>query len=99
MLRRFRSDLHHAARALAAKPGFAFAALLTLALGIGVNAALFSVIKAVVFEPLPYAHADRLVALAQQDTESERMPITVGYATIVAQGERAEPYLVDKVET
>jgi predicted permease len=83
MLRRFRSDLHHAARALAAKPGFAFAALLTLALGIGVNAALFSVIKAVVFEPLPYAHADRLVALAQQDTESERMPITVGYATIV----------------
>ena len=54
-------DLRQGLRSLAAKPGFALAAIVTLALGIGVNTALFSVIKAVVFDPLPYPHAERLV--------------------------------------
>ena len=76
-------DLRQALRSLAARPGFALLAILTLALGIGANTALFGAIKAIVFEPLPYAHADRLVALSQANSAAERMPINVGYTTFV----------------
>src|SRR5258706_7167149 len=76
-------DLRHGLRSLAAKPGFTLAAILTLALGIGVNTAIFSVIKAVVFDPLPYPHPDRLVSLAQANTDDDRSPINIGYPTFV----------------
>jgi putative ABC transport system permease protein len=76
-------DLRHALRSLGAKPGFALAAILALALGIGANTAIFSVIKAVIFDPLPYPRAERLVSLAQANTDSDRMPINIGYPTFV----------------
>jgi predicted permease len=60
----FLRDLHYAARQLRRSPGFTLTALMTLALGIGVTAAVYSVIQTVLFEPLPYPEADRLVGLA-----------------------------------
>ncbi len=54
-------DFTHAARSLARVPGFTFIVVVTLALAIGANAAIFSVVKAVLLEPLPFPHADRLV--------------------------------------
>ena len=51
----------HALRALKRQPAFVAVALLTLTLGIGANTAIFSVIKAVVLDPLPYPNADRIV--------------------------------------
>jgi putative ABC transport system permease protein len=56
-------DLRHAFRSLRRSPAFAATAVLTLALGIGTNTAIFSVCDAVLFKPLPFAEPDRIVML------------------------------------
>ena len=57
-------DFKHAARSLARAPGFTLIVVVTLALAIGANAAIFSVVNAVLLEPLPFPNADRLVHIA-----------------------------------
>jgi predicted permease len=64
MLERWMNDFRHAARSLGRAPGFTLVVVVTLALAIGANTAIFSVVDAVLLEPLPFPQADRLVDIA-----------------------------------
>jgi len=71
MLETWTRDFKHAARSLARAPLFTIVTVLTLALAIGANAAIFSVAKAVLLEPLPFPNADRLVYIGGTAPGSE----------------------------
>jgi hypothetical protein len=66
-------DLQFSVRTLRKSPAFAFAAILTLALGIGANTTIFSVVNAVMLRALPFASPDRLVWVAEKN-DKLRLP-------------------------
>jgi putative ABC transport system permease protein len=69
-------DVRYACRTLVRNPGFAAVALLTLALGIGANTAIFSFVDGVLLRPLPYRNADRIVRVLEKPPRGERNGIS-----------------------
>jgi putative ABC transport system permease protein len=69
-------DVRYACRDLLQNPGFATVALLTLALGIGANTAIFSFVDGVLLKPLPYPDADRIVRVMEKPPRGERNGIS-----------------------
>src|SRR5438093_11670371 len=67
------NDLRLTLRMLLKSPSFAAVAVLSLALGIGANTAIFTFVNAAMLKPLPYPHADRIVALLQRPLKGQGM--------------------------
>src|ERR1041385_2068553 len=74
----FGRDLRYASRTLLRTPGFTVVAMLVMAIGIGASVSLFTVIHSVLLRPLPFRHADRLVALYGQDALSSHNTVAPG---------------------
>jgi putative ABC transport system permease protein len=90
MIAGLRQDLRQSARILLKRPGFSLIVLLTLALGIGANTAIFSVVNAVLLRPMPYRDSDRLVTLSTHMKEG--LLGNTGYATLADWRERSRSF-------
>src|SRR5215472_10060942 len=76
MVEKLLQDIRYGARLLRKNLGFAAVVVLTLALGIGANTAIFSIINAVLLRPLPFKDQDRLVQLWETESAPGNYPLT-----------------------
>jgi putative ABC transport system permease protein len=83
-------EARYAARQLRKAPGFAVLAVVTLALGIGANTAMFTVIESVLLHPLPYQHSDRMVYIGPAEGDGFQSTSWVTYRDVLDQAQKLE---------
>jgi hypothetical protein len=88
----FLHDLRYAIRILLKNPGFTLVAVVTLALGIGANTALFSVIDAVLLRPLPFHEPARLVAVRSVDPKNPDGEGSISYPAFLDWREQSHSF-------
>jgi putative ABC transport system permease protein len=79
MFKAVRQDILFGLRMLAKTPGFTFVAVLTLAVGIGANTTVFTIVNAMLFKGLPYPNSDRIVSITSNNLAKNRPQIGVAY--------------------
>ena len=79
------ADVRYAVRRLRSNPGFTMVSAITLALGIGATTAIFSAVDPILFKPLPYPHAERIIAVSDVTADGTPMPVTFGTYREIAQ--------------
>ena len=92
MIETFLQDVRYAVRMLAKRPGFTAVAALTLALGVGANTAIFSVVEAVLLRALPYRHADRSVVVWENNRSESGTPNVVSPANFLDWRDQAKSF-------
>ena len=91
------ADLRYGARRLHSNPGFASVSVLTLAVGIGATAAIFSAVNAILFESLPYPHPGRIVMISDVGQGRSQLDVTFGtYREIAARSRSFDALAVMK---
>jgi predicted permease len=93
----FAQDVRHALRLLRRDPGFAFTALATLALGIGLNTAIFSVAYGVLWRPLPYPQPDRLIIMSSAQQTEKGVKTFASWAPVTYDALRSRLTAVDQL--
>ena len=86
------SEFRYAVRQLLKSPGFTLVAILGLALGIGANVALFSVVNSVLLRPLPYHEPDRLVRLSSTNEENNLTRVGFSYTRFLEVQQRQQVF-------
>ena len=92
MLEILLQDLRYGTRTLRQNPGFAFVVILTLALGIGANTSIFTIVNAVMIEPLPFRDPDRLIVIWETNERSPEKANVVAPANYMRWTERATSF-------
>ena len=90
-------DSRCGARVLRQNPGFAAVSVMTLALGIGATTAIFSAVNPILFEPLPYFHAERIATIWYKGADGSRAPQSFGtYRELAARSRLFDAFAVFK---
>jgi putative ABC transport system permease protein len=98
-MREFFQDFHYALRLMRRNPGFTAIAVITLAIGIGANTAIYSVLNSVFLKPLPYPESDNILVFTSEVPKDKQVRFPISYPDLKDWQEQAESFEVAAIRT